>query len=303
MKNQRISLMVFAAWTALLGSNLYAAVITYSGTVNYVDYDEETVTSAALPSGSVSVYDEDGDILLISASDITDGTFSFTINNADAGYQTGTSLGFLITGESIDGIGELVPVNCPYITVGIFDIDSLYFEIYSQRLVEYITTAYVDEGSEEHTAILIARLKNATETPFISSLYGGGSLAYTNIVDAIQDADPTLFIGLIDETVAHNAGLGLEFPVSATVAAALPGYALSTETVRFYPLSPVLQATSVASLKWGAEITGTAVYVDGNDDDVPLASGYIKLLDWDDTFWDGCEIMGADSGEFSLISP
>jgi len=62
---------------------------------------------------------------------------------------------------------------------------------------------------------------------------------------------------------------------------------------------PVSTVSSISSLKWGAELTGTVF----GDEDIPLESGYIELIDNDDTFRDGVEITVADNGDFSLTAP
>ena len=224
MKNIIACLLGLGAFLFGFAGPAAAEEINFSGTVNYVDYNNETVSAGVLPSGLIAAYTAP-DELPITISPITEGSFSLQIENTQ-----NEEVAFLVTGDFIEGIGDMAAVNCPYITVGNFDIDTLYFEIFSQRLVDHITDNYLAEESEDNTALLLVRLRNAEESPFISTYYQNNPISYNSEIYTAQDpilsADPTLFVGLIDEDIAANAALGL--PAIVSVFADKPGFSVNT---------------------------------------------------------------------------
>ena len=286
--------------------NTFAAEITFSGTVNYVDYVDAAVSSAPLTSGVVTVLvTEEHSETQVLDTPVVNGAFSFVIDNSVVGREPGSEITFLVTGSDEEGIGAMAPVNCPYITIGMFDIDSLYFEIYSQRLVDYIDDKYVPEdGTKGYTALLLGRVKYSTN-PYVSIELLGSNLGFNNEIYGAQDpilaADPTLFVAQICALTPGNGSLLLPDRVSLRLDS--PGNATNTEIVWLTSLGLVGSVASTTTLKWGAEVTGVLLTVDDSDQDVPVPSAYVTLLDNSDGFLDGYEITDADNGGFSLIAP
>jgi len=298
--------LVSMSFIFCLTGGALAADITFSGTVNYVDYFDDTVSSAPLTSGVVTVLvtEEDTETQVLDTP-VVNGAFSFIIDNAEEGFEPGNEITFLVTGSDEDGIGAMAPVYCQYITIGMFDIDSLYFEIYSQRLVDYIDDKYIpDDGTKGYTALLLGRAKYNTD-PVVSVKLLDKYLGKDNTIYGAQDpilaADPTLFVAQICGLTPGNNALDLPDRVSLHLNS--PGNATNTETVWLTSLGLEHSVASVATLKWGAAITGVLLTIDDSDQDVPVPSAYVKLLDSSDGFMDGYEITDADNGQFSLVAP
>lgn len=289
-----------------LARGALASEITYSGTVHYVDYVDNAVSSAPLTLGLVTVLvTEEHSETQVLNTPVENGAFSFVIDNAEEGFEPGSEIMFLVTGSDEEGVDGMAPVYCPYITIGMFDIDSLYFEIYSQRLVDYIDDKYVpDDGRKGYTALLLGRVKYSTD-PVVSVKLLDSYLGKDNEIYSAQDpiltADPTLFVAQICTQTSGNGSLLLPDRVSLHVDS--PGTATNTETVWLTSLGLEHSVASVATLKVGAAITGVLLTMDDSDQDVPVPSAYVELLDNSDGFLDGYEITDAGNGEFRLVAP